>query len=307
MLKRLLQRISGNGQPDPAQDHDPEIVELRERWQRDGYLLVPGLFSTQTCDGILAEVERYAGPGRASLDSLVTVDILHGENAGRLMRAKEAPDDAFTGPFKLNNLFAESAVVQAAVFDRRLRRILTAVLGSEPLAINSLNFRYGSQQPDHIDSWYMPPPVRNSMAVASISLEDTQPDAGPVVYYPGSHLIEPYVFSHGGINAVDSEMPACRRYIESELQARGLTRQTMLARKGDVFIWHCQLLHGGSPITTPGRTRASLVVHYWGWDSVAAGQVRTGIDGGKMLDRDYLWSDGKGVTAPEALLASEPA
>jgi hypothetical protein len=35
------------------------------------------------------------------------------------------------------------------------------------------------------------------------------------------------------------------------------------ARKGDVFIWNAQLLHGGSAIAQPGRTRRSVVFHYF--------------------------------------------
>lgn len=177
-----------------------------------------------------------------------------------------------------------------------LRHAPATVLGCEPMAINSLNFRYGSQQPDHVDSWYMPPQKANSMAVASVCLDDIDPEAGPVIYYPGSHHIPPFVFSHGRIDAVAEEMPDCSAYYRREVEARGLRAVPFLGRKGDVLVWHCQLLHGGSPISCPGRTRSSLVVHYWGSNCVGPHRRRRVEGGGVMLDRDYFHSDGVGIS-----------
>ncbi len=34
------------------------------------------------------------------------------------------------------------------------------------------------------------------------------------------------------------------------------------ARKGDVVIWHADLVHGGSPVTREGSSRNSLVTHF---------------------------------------------
>lgn len=274
----------------------PPAAQLLKQWQRDGFILLNQFFSETDCDRVLAEVERYAGPRRRTLGSLATVDVLHGDYAGKRLRIANAPDEVFTGPFKLNNLIAESPIIQSLTFARPLLGVLRVLLGSEPMAINSLNFRFGSQQPDHIDSWYMPPPRRNSMAVASVCLEDTDPQAGPLVYYPGSHAIPPYVFSHGRLDAVAEEMPQCTAYIEREVAERGLERKMMLGRKGDVFIWHCQLLHGGSPILAPEKSRASLVTHYWGSNCVSRKRITRGLNGGRILIRDYAFASGEGVT-----------
>ena len=50
-------------------------------------------------------------------------------------------------------------------------------------------------------------------------------------------------------------------------RARGCRReelevQRFTCRRGDVFIWHAGLLHGGSPIDDAQQTRRSFVVHY---------------------------------------------
>ena len=34
------------------------------------------------------------------------------------------------------------------------------------------------------------------------------------------------------------------------------------AKKGDAFLWHSALVHGGSKVATQGATRKSFVTHY---------------------------------------------
>ncbi len=278
-----------------AKPVDKGLGPIKDQFDHEGFAVLGGFFPPEFCDRVLREVDLYTGPARHSLASWITVDILHGDHRGRLVRAGDAPDAAFTGPFKVNNLFTESEVVAEAVFSPRLAQIMGGLLGADPVAINSLNFRYGSQQPDHIDTWYMPPPKAGSLIVASTCLEDVRPDAGPLFYYPGSHRIPPYVFSHGGIHAVDAEMPACRRYLEGEIAKRNLKKEIFLGKKGDVFLWHCQLVHGGSPISDLAKTRASLVVHYWGVDAMGGDRMRISRWGGKFQDRDYWRTDGKEI------------
>jgi hypothetical protein len=42
---------------------------------------------------------------------------------------------------------------------------------------------------------------------------------------------------------------------------RGFDVQTFMARKGDVLIWHGDLLHGGAPIKDSTRSRKSFIAH----------------------------------------------
>ena len=35
------------------------------------------------------------------------------------------------------------------------------------------------------------------------------------------------------------------------------------AKKGDVLVWHANLLHGGMPVVHPALTRKSMVAHYF--------------------------------------------
>ena len=106
------------------------------------------------------------------------------------------------------------------------------------------------------------------MVVTSVCLEDVTADAGPLFYYAGSQKIPPYRFSDGRLNAIPGEMTQVHAYLDGEIAERGLSRETFLGRKGDVFIWSCQIAHGGTPIANPKSTRRSLVTHYWRADDM---------------------------------------
>ena len=124
------------------------------------------------------------------------------------------------------------------------------------------------------------------MVVTSVCLEDVHPDAGPLFYIPGSQQIPPYRFSNGTIRAIDAEMDKCHAYLDGAIRERGLKREIFLGRKGDVFIWSCQLAHGGTPINDPKRTRKSLVTHYWRADDMAPHKLE-GLNGGYYFAKDH--------------------
>ena len=79
-----------------------------------------------------------------------------------------------------------------------------------------------------------------------VALEDTHPDAGPLEHYPGSHLIDRFLFSNGSRHFIPEEMPKWHAYMDQEVSRRQLEKQRFLAKKGDVFVWSSDLLHGGA-------------------------------------------------------------
>jgi phytanoyl-CoA hydroxylase len=242
----------------------------RADWERDGFLILPGFFDDAVVGSVNALVNSLADPRTRppELARRIVVDPLSGPLKDQRLRLADIPAGALDGPAKYNDLYLESDVVRACSLHPRLVPILTDLLDGAPAICNSLNFIQGSQQTDHIDSWFMPPAVADKMVVTSVCLEDVHPDAGPLFYYPGSHKIPPYRFSDGRLNAIEAEMAKCMEYVDQEIAARGLKRQTFIGRKGDVFIWASQLAHGGTPINDATRTRRSLVTHYWRADDI---------------------------------------
>ncbi len=163
---------------------------------------------------------------------------------------------------RFNNLFRDRPEVRAVALDGRVRAITRQLLGEPAVLCNSLTFTKGSQQTEHIDSLYLPPPTPGKLVAAWVALEDAHPDAGQLFYFPGSQHIPRYTFGGGGHRGVPAEMGDWMGYIRARITAAGLTRETFAAHKGDLFLWSADLVHGGSPITDPARTRRSLVCHY---------------------------------------------
>ena len=81
-------------------------------------------------------------------------------------------------------------------------------------------------------------------------------------------------------------MDKCHAYLDKAIAERGIGRETFLGRKGDVFIWSCQIAHGGSPITDKKRTRKSLVTHYWRANDMARHKLEP-ESGGYYFAKDH--------------------
>ena len=163
--------------------------------------------------------------------------------------------------------FRKSEPIRAAG-EGRLRELISALLGHEATLFQSINFLSGSEQHTHSDSIHMSTFPLGGMAAAWVALEDITPDNGPLHYYPGSHKLPYYLnadYRNEGTDWLigDKDYAEYEAFIASQVAAQGLQKQVFLARKGDVFIWHANLLHGGEPHRDPLQTRKSMVFHYF--------------------------------------------
>lgn len=233
------------------------IHDLTAEWQARGVITLPHFYSDAEIDAVCADYRALWTGGRAR----VTVDDM---DAARRMRLRDVSAGArATHRFKVNDLYLEQPSVRHLALNERIVPLLRELLGERPALCNSLSLEYGSEQPDHVDSLYMTPRTPAHLVAIWVALEDCTPGSGLLRYWPGSHRIEPYVFSNGGRHAVDAEMDAWSGYMQAQTQVRGLRSELFAASKGDVFVWNAQLLHGGSAISEPGRTRRSIVFHYF--------------------------------------------
>lgn len=237
-------------------------------WRENGFILLEGFYSGTEIDDITTILES-AWDNRSQFSAQVSVDQYIGTDKEERRSFAEADPKIRNTPYKLNDLYLESDRLRDYIMGQRLRDSLVPLIGGTPMICNSLSFEYGSQQQDHFDTFFMPPLTRNRMAASWIALEDVDKDAGPLRYYPGSHKIPPYRFKSGRYNLNLAEHAECYQYIDGELASRNLEPVEFSAKKGDVFIWHAHLLHGGLPINNPDLNRRSLVTHYFcqeDWD-----------------------------------------
>src|SRR5688572_17456344 len=96
--------------------------EQKEKWDREGYLILPQFFGPELVDPVNALIERLSNPGArsAELAGRVVVDMLAGAAQSRRMRLADAPDEAFRRPIKFNDLMLECDEIRACNLHPRL-------------------------------------------------------------------------------------------------------------------------------------------------------------------------------------------
>ena len=160
-----------------------------------------------------------------------------------------------------------SAASREILLDESIMGFLELVFENPPELNQSLSFEHGSQQDIHQDTAFVRMNSPMKLAAIWVALEDVEPGTGELLYYPGSHRWEDYLFS-GHFKHYDEERDGLEqlqdwyRWIHHRAEQEGCELRSFLPRKGDVFIWHAGLAHGGAPIRRDGATRKSLVGHY---------------------------------------------
>ena len=150
------------------------------------------------------------------------------------------------------------------IFPPPVLRFLTQIYDRPPVVFQTMTLRWGSEEPLHIDTGPLSLTEPMSLAGSWLALEDVQESSGEFEYVPGSHLV-PEMLHHGATKAHYGDMSEYARILAStreQCAERGLKTERFLARKGDVLIWHADLMHGGAVIEDSTRTRKSLVAHF---------------------------------------------
>jgi hypothetical protein len=257
---------------------DAEAGVGHSEFERDGCAFMEGFFAPYRIDRALSTLRRVL----RERPQEVVADCL--QSGRRSFWAQAAHPE--TRHFKFHDLHLLGEEIRDLALDAGLAAILGDLLGDAAVLCSSLSFEKGSSQPKHIDSLYMTPRTPHSLVTAWVALEDVHPDAGPLVYYPGSHKIPLYTFNDGSHHATRDEIVDWFDYIDVQLRLRGLRGRKLLARKGDVLIWHSDLVHGGSPIADFRRTCASVACHYFSAiDCVERGMDIEPLNGGYWLKR----------------------
>jgi len=247
-------------------------------WNMYGFLYIPGFYDAERVAQLAALTDEVWAnrkipdhpAGGLTVNGYISTEGKQEFHAFM----KDVDDDVRKVPYKINDLYLISDLVRETIIGGRLSYILEALLDAEPVVCNSLSFEYGSQQPIHLDTWYMPSRVMNGMIASWIAIDEVTDVNGPLLYYPGSHMIKPF--------SMNPEAPSMTgrivdrqgadkgekhnefgNYIKEQMEKRGITGVEFKAKPGDLLIWHGNLLHGGVPIKDDMKTtRRALVTHY---------------------------------------------
>lgn len=220
---------------------------------------------------------------------MAAVDL--GDEARRLCDQAVADTEGyFTGEVsRVQDAWYESPAVRRLATWPAMRKLLRAAYGRDPFPFQTLNFRRGSQQHIHSDTIHFHSAPERFMCGVWIALEDIRPEAGPLIYHPGSHRLPVMTMREAGVNHpvpthADYERSYVPRYAE-RIAAAALPEAKAVLKKGWAFVWAANLAHGGSPIEDPDSTRRSLVVHNFFGGCVYYTPMHSDVEGGRLALR----------------------
>ncbi|NCU03632.1 MAG: phytanoyl-CoA dioxygenase family protein [Chitinophagaceae bacterium] len=229
----------------PFKNFSDDIQEQLLQWSSKGFLHIRQYFSHEQVDEVNNAVEE-------------------------LINQKHLP---VTHDNKVMFGYKHSPVIKQMMQDEGLKTLLSFILDKETIPFQTLNFIKGSGQRAHSDSIHMTTYPLGYLIAAWIALEDIHPDSGPLFYYPGSHKL-PYLLNDDFENYSTQLKLGNKQYSDYEdmtaevLSHNHFQSEVFLPRKGDVLIWHANLIHGGMPVVNPALTRKSMVVHYYAKDVI---------------------------------------
>lgn len=282
-----IERLLGVGEIDSTE------AELCRKWAKDGYVILPGFFDHAELDETWAAYEAAIA-------------------AGRLTPPIEPLFEGDTLPGRVANPHFAVELVDRMLHDPRMVRVVSLLLGAKAVPFQTIIGYKSSEQLQHSDSIHMSTYPTGYLAANWIAFEDIHPDSGPLVYHPGSHRL-PYLLSEDlGIPA-DPEYRAYREIYEPAIQRviadHALAPAYFLSKKGDVLLWHANLLHGGSKLRgTAYPSRKALVCHYFAEGCICYHDL-TGTPAHTQVNQTHMLYTHEGVPGsfdPEKYLAANP-
>ncbi|MEZ4931727.1 MAG: phytanoyl-CoA dioxygenase family protein [Saprospiraceae bacterium] len=220
-----------------SKDEQKQILHFIE----NGFLILKGFYNDEEVAALNTEVER--------------------------LLKEHKTDFNYTGK-KIMDAYRFSEVIDEVFFrNERLLKLLQFLMGKKIIPFQTINFIEGSEQRAHSDSIHMTTHPPGYLIASWTALEKIHEGNGPLFYYPGSHRL-PYLttqdYDSGNTKFFLGE--SNKKYedkVEEVLKDACLEKAYFHAEKGDVLVWHANLLHGGAPITEKGATRKSMVAHYF--------------------------------------------
>lgn len=229
---------------------DEKLQKELVPWSDKGYVILEKFFSDKEIDAVNNEI-----------DHLIKTDRVNFRWGTKIMFA-----------------IKKSRLLYDFGSSDRLMKVLSLLMDKPVELFQSINFLNGSQQKTHSDSFHMTTFPKGNLIAIWVALEDIAEDSGPLHYYPGSHIL-PYIMNRDYGNVGTKHKLGSKTYadytnrIEEEIRENDLKKEVFLARKGDVLIWHANLLHGGEPVKNENSTRKSMVFHYYTNDAICFHEI----------------------------------
>ncbi|WP_371542656.1 phytanoyl-CoA dioxygenase family protein [Streptomyces sp. NBC_00554] len=223
-----------------------DMSALHDRFESDGFAVVPGLFTG-------AEIEALC----AEFTALHAARPVPGHFEPRATEADGTADPLHAYPRVLHP-HRINALSLRRLLDPRLRDIMETLLGEEVLAAQSMFYFKppGARgQALHQDNFYLR--VEPGTCVAAwIACDVIDRENGGLEVVPGTHRMDLFCPEEA-----DAELSFVRDYVPPP---PGLASVPVDMAPGDVLFFNGSLVHGSGPNRSTVRFRRSFIGHYVG-------------------------------------------
>ncbi len=244
-------------------------VEQREQFERDGFLVLRGLFSRDEINAIKERLAYYIREGLKTMregqmpeNDTVTFEGVHIQLEPLVAQGKYIPSDILYAARKVWNLFGRDEVMTKFATNPKLLDIVEDLLGTSAIwffADKSLLKppKIGVEKPWHQDLPYFPFEPKNEPHIhvaVWIALDEATVENGCMQYIPGTHklgnITTNHIDTYGlGHLAVDSSKVDTSKAVIVE------------AKPGDASFHDGLTLHYSAP-NTSDKPRWALVLDY---------------------------------------------
>ena len=230
---------------------------------RDGYVALKAAVPDALLEAALADLDRAYQGG---------IPDLRFTCRGLVTEAAPWRPEMLPRPAKALDIHYMSKPIRRLIFAPAICEFLALIFESKAFATQSLGFLRGSEDAVHQDTSYVPYTCATSFAASWIALEDVTEGGGELFYYPGSHRLPDFYYDKhyksiheasriNQSNDMSEQIAEKICWLERNAVEYGLKREIFRPGRGDVLIWHADLVHGGGPVS-PSLTRKSIVTHY---------------------------------------------
>jgi phytanoyl-CoA hydroxylase len=229
-----------------------EAQKLADAFERDGFVIAPGLFSpeevTEIRETFMAQNQDGPVPGLSDMKYGGAADDPSGSDPlafyPRMMHPHQHADKP-VGPLSMRYML-----------DPRLQGILRTLMGEEPIAVQSMFYFKppGARGQDlHQDNYYLRVAPKTCVA-AWVAIDDVDQQNGGMVLVPGSQQL-PIL--------CPSPADKTRFFADQHVDIpEGLSAVPADMKAGDVLFFNGSVIHGSYPNESADRFRRSFICHY---------------------------------------------
>jgi ectoine hydroxylase-related dioxygenase (phytanoyl-CoA dioxygenase family) len=232
-----------------------QIEDAFKYYGEFGYCVFDNAFPVQLGEDFWSDVEHQ----------ISTNERLTYSWYGQLHEGRSVPLEGRRLP-RIVDIESHSKYARELLLAPTISRFLQHLYGEQPTCLQTLTYKFSSEQGAHSDKTLVTPPCaydydRETLAASWIALETSDESNGALIIYPGSHKRP----KRGFYDGFDNDYGRYTEWLYQWLAEHGYEATAFQAKPGEILFWHGDFVHAGGPIlatTEEPPTRKSLVCHY---------------------------------------------